>query len=70
MSADNGSVNTSQVTITRSEATKSWSKPAKCDFTCNNGYEKSGNQCVKSRPPRNIVAVKCDANVGDLTYDG
>lgn len=66
----NGSVNTSQVAITRSEATKSWSNPAKCDFTCNNGYEKSGNQCVKSRPPRHIVAVKCDANVGDLTYDG
>ena len=46
----NGSVNTSQVAITRSEATKSWSKPAKCDFTCNNGYKKSNNQCVKDTP--------------------
>ena len=36
----NGSVNTSQVAITRSESTKSWSKPAKCDFTCNTGYRK------------------------------
>ena len=49
----NGSVNTSQVAITRSEATKSWSKPAKCDFTCNTGFKKSSNSnwndisCVK-----------------------
>ena len=46
----NGRVTTSQVAITRSEATQSWSKPAKCDFTCNNGYEKRGNQCVKDTP--------------------
>ena len=43
-------VNISQVAITRSEATQSWSKPAKCDFTCNNGYKKSNNQCVKDTP--------------------
>ena len=49
----NGSVNTSQVAITRSESTKSWSKPAKCDFTCNTGFKKSSNSnwndisCVK-----------------------
>ena len=46
----NGRVNISQVAITRSEATQSWSKPAKCDFTCNNGYKKSNNQCVKDTP--------------------
>ena len=49
----NGSVNTSQVDITRSEATKSWSKPAKCDFTCNTGYRKDDSNshnihCAKS----------------------
>ena len=59
-----------QVQVTRSDITHSWSRPAKCDFTCATGYEERGNQCVKSRPPRHIVAVKCDANVGDLTYDG
>ena len=46
----NGRVNTSQVTITRSEATKSWSKPAKCDVTCNAGYEKKNGKCVKKWP--------------------
>ena len=49
----NGSVNTSQVAITRSESTKSWSKPAKCELTCNTGFKKSSNSnwndisCVK-----------------------
>ena len=46
----NGRVNISQVAITRSEATQSWSKPAKCELTCNNGYKKSNNQCVKDTP--------------------
>ena len=36
----NGRVNTSQVDITRSETTKSWSKPTKCELTCNTGFRK------------------------------
>ena len=36
----NGKVNTSQVVITRSEETKSWSKPTKCELTCNTGFRK------------------------------
>ena len=44
----NGKVNnTEQVSVTRSEATQSWSKPAKCDVTCNAGYEKRANQCIR-----------------------
>lgn len=58
-----------QVQVTRSDITHSWSRPAKCDFICATGYEKSGNQCVKSRPPRHIVAVKCNAYVKQVTYD-
>ena len=59
-----------QVQVTRSDITHSWSRPAKCDFTCATGYEERGNQCVKSRPPRHIVAVKCNAYINQLTYDG
>ena len=50
----NGSVNTSQVAITRSESTKSWSKPAKCDFTCNTGYRKDDSNS------HNIHCAKLD----------
>ena len=50
----NGSVNTSQVAITRSEATKSWSKPAKCELTCNTGYRKDDSNS------HNIHCAKLD----------
>ena len=50
----NGSVNTSQVAITRSEATKSWSKPAKCELTCNTGYRKDDSNS------NNVSCVKLD----------
>lgn len=48
VSPANGKVNnTEQVSVTRSEATQSWSKPAKCDVTCNAGYEKKNGKCEK-----------------------
>ena len=47
VSPANGKVNNAeQVSVTRSEATQSWSDPARCDVTCNSGYEKKGNQCI------------------------
>ena len=39
--AANGKINNPQVSVTRSEATKSWSKPAKCELTCNTEYRKN-----------------------------
>lgn len=39
--AANGRINNPQVSVTRSEATKSWSKPAKCELTCNTEYRKN-----------------------------
>lgn len=58
----NGSVNTSQVAITRSESTKSWSKPAKCDFTCNTGYRKDDSSlnnihCAKLTCSENQILI-------------
>ena len=58
----NGRVNISQVAITRSEATQSWSKPAKCDFTCNTGYRKDDSSlnnihCAKLTCSENQILI-------------
>ena len=61
VSPANGKVNnTEQVSVTRSEATQSWSEPAKCDVTCNSGYEKKGSQCIfrGTKEPINLFYVK------------
>ena len=51
VSPANGKVNnTEQVSVTRSEATQSWSDPARCDVTCNSGYEKKNGKCEKKWP--------------------
>lgn len=48
VSPANGKVNnTEQVSVTRSEATQSWSEPAKCDVTCNPEYIKKNWKCEK-----------------------
>ena len=51
VSPANGKVNNAeQVSVTRSETAQSWSKPAKCDVTCNSGYEKKNGECEKKWP--------------------
>ena len=48
VSPANGKVNnTEQVSVTRSETAQLWSKPAKCDVSCNAGYEKKNGKCEK-----------------------
>ena len=69
VSPANGKVNnTEQVSVTRSEATQSWSKPAKCDVTCNAGYEKRANQCVRKLKWR-FVEEEWSACNWDYTYE-
>ena len=57
---------TEQVSVVRSEATKSWSDPARCDVTCNTGYEKKGNQCIfrGTKEPIKLFYVKLNLLLG------
>ena len=63
--AANGKINNPQVSVTRSEATKSWSKPAKCELTCNTEYRKN----VDSNSHNVYCANKeeqCNANINQV----
>lgn len=70
VSPANGKVNnTEQVSVTRSEATQSWSKPAKCDVTCNAGYEKRANQCVRKLKWRFVEEWWSECGSWEYTYE-
>ena len=61
----NGRVNNPIVSVTRSETAQSWSKPAKCDVTCNSGYEKKNGECEKKWPK-----LRWELQEPTNTYDG